>query len=127
MDLQSGLQLGAMIKCSTGRMLSYLGYGCYCGLGGKGWPRDRTDWCCFNHDCCYRKAESVGCRPKSHTYNWYCNKAKETPRCRVRNNRCQEKNCECDVTFSNCLKRANYQMRYAFWPNFLCGNSEPKC
>ncbi|KAK3512091.1 hypothetical protein QTP70_030348 [Hemibagrus guttatus] len=38
------LELASIIKCTTGRSaLSYLMYGCYCGLGGKGWPRDRAD------------------------------------------------------------------------------------
>ncbi|XP_055507122.1 phospholipase A2-like isoform X3 [Leucoraja erinacea] len=80
-NLQSTLQMGALLKCGTGRIFAYIGYGCYCGLGGEGWPRDSTDWCCFNHDCCYGKAEAVGCSPMSHTYHWYCNKAKQIPRC----------------------------------------------
>uniref|UniRef100_A0A3B3USI8 Phospholipase A2 n=1 Tax=Poecilia latipinna TaxID=48699 RepID=A0A3B3USI8_9TELE len=39
------LELAGAIKCSTGRSaLAYMMYGCYCGLGGEGWPRDRADW-----------------------------------------------------------------------------------
>lgn len=39
------LELAGVIKCSTGRSaLTYAMYGCYCGLGGQGWPRDRADW-----------------------------------------------------------------------------------
>lgn len=39
------LELAGVIKCSTGRSaLAYMMYGCYCGLGGQGWPRDRADW-----------------------------------------------------------------------------------
>lgn len=39
------LELAGAIECSTGRSaLAYLMYGCYCGLGGQGWPRDKTDW-----------------------------------------------------------------------------------
>lgn len=39
------LELAGAIKCSTGRFaLAYMMYGCYCGLGGQGWPRDRADW-----------------------------------------------------------------------------------
>lgn len=39
------LELAGAIKCSTGRSaLAYMMYGCYCGLGGQGWPRDRADW-----------------------------------------------------------------------------------
>lgn len=46
------LELAGVIKCSTGRSaLAYMMYGCYCGLGGQGWPRDRADWwgTGFNH------------------------------------------------------------------------------
>ena len=39
------LELAGAIKCSTGRSaLAYMMYGCYCGLGGQGWPRDQADW-----------------------------------------------------------------------------------
>lgn len=39
------LELAGAIKCSTGRnALAYMMYGCYCGLGGQGWPRDKADW-----------------------------------------------------------------------------------
>lgn len=39
------LELAGIINCSTGRSaLAYMVYGCYCGLGGQGWPRDRADW-----------------------------------------------------------------------------------
>lgn len=46
------LELAGVIKCSTGRTaLAYMMYGCYCGLGGQGWPRDKADWwgAGFNH------------------------------------------------------------------------------
>ncbi|XP_055507123.1 group 10 secretory phospholipase A2 [Leucoraja erinacea] len=122
---RSIIDLAGMLRCSTGRIFSYLVYGCYCGLGGKGWPRDSTDWCCFNHDCCYGRAESAGCHPKSDCYSWSCYRT--TPSCGERNTRCEKKICECDVVLSKCLKRANYQNRYALWPNFLCGYSRPKC
>lgn len=39
------LELAGAIKCSTGRSaFAYMMYGCYCGLGGRGWPKDRVDW-----------------------------------------------------------------------------------
>lgn len=43
--LSSFWQFQRMVKHVTGRsaFFSYYGYGCYCGLGGKGLPVDATD------------------------------------------------------------------------------------
>ncbi|XP_067911836.1 group 10 secretory phospholipase A2-like [Heterodontus francisci] len=76
---RSILDLVGMLRCSTDRSISYLVYGCYCGIGGRGWPRDGTDWCCFTHDCCYAEAEKNGCHPKSDSYDWSC--IYGSPRC----------------------------------------------
>uniref|UniRef100_A0A670IHC1 Phospholipase A2 n=1 Tax=Podarcis muralis TaxID=64176 RepID=A0A670IHC1_PODMU len=68
------LELSGAIKCGTRRFpLAYLGYGCYCGPGGRGWPKDKTDWCCHEHDCCYGFAEEQGCNPIIRRYKWTCN------------------------------------------------------
>ncbi|KAJ7383665.1 phospholipase A2 (consuming 1,2-dipalmitoylphosphatidylcholine) [Desmophyllum pertusum] len=43
-----------MIYCATKRNpLDFNGYGCWCGLGGKGTPVDDLDRCCQAHDWCY--------------------------------------------------------------------------
>ncbi|NXE16138.1 PA2GX phospholipase, partial [Lophotis ruficrista] len=74
------IELAGAISCGTGRSpLAYIGYGCYCGLGGQGWPKDKTDWCCHRHDCCYDKAEKEGCNPKAQRYQWACEQ--NTVRC----------------------------------------------
>ncbi|XP_041062853.1 group 10 secretory phospholipase A2 [Carcharodon carcharias] len=122
---RSVFELVGMIQCSTDRSVSYLMYGCYCGIGGKGWPRDGTDWCCFSHDCCYEKAEKIGCHPKAESYDWYCKYG--TPRCGIFLDHCERMTCECDMKLSNCLKKTAYQKRYALWPNFLCGRRKPQC
>uniref|UniRef100_A0A8C6T7I4 Phospholipase A2 n=1 Tax=Neogobius melanostomus TaxID=47308 RepID=A0A8C6T7I4_9GOBI len=120
------LELAGAIKCSTGRSaFSYMTYGCYCGLGGQGWPRDKADWCCHRHDCCYGDAEALGCKPRHENISFqsmyersifYFNKDK-----------CEESLCKCDRDAAKCLRRAPYNRRYTFWPDFMCGSKQPTC
>ncbi|KAI5091616.1 group 10 secretory phospholipase A2 [Silurus meridionalis] len=120
------LELAGIIRCSTGRSgLSYLMYGCYCGLGGKGWPKDRTDWCCHKHDCCYGDAEIAGCKTTTDMYQWICDH-KEVD-CDSLKDRCEKILCQCDREAGRCLRKASYNKKYAFWPDFLCGNEHPTC
>ncbi|CAK7321176.1 Putative inactive group IIC secretory phospholipase A2 [Vulpes lagopus] len=66
-------QFQRMVKHVTGRsaFFSYYGYGCYCGLGGKGTPMDDTDRCCLAHDCCYGKLKQLGCQPVLNGYQFH--------------------------------------------------------
>ncbi|XP_072684146.1 putative inactive group IIC secretory phospholipase A2 isoform X3 [Canis lupus baileyi] len=66
-------QFQRMVKHITGRsaFFSYYGYGCYCGLGGKGTPMDDTDRCCLAHDCCYGKLKQLGCQPVLNGYQFH--------------------------------------------------------
>ncbi|XP_023654265.1 group 10 secretory phospholipase A2 [Paramormyrops kingsleyae] len=120
------LELAGVIKCSTGKSaLAYMMYGCYCGLGGQGWPRDRADWCCHKHDCCYEQAEFAGCQTKTDTYKWTCDD--NVADCDYLNDRCEKILCRCDREAANCLKKAPYIRKYALWPDFLCGCDHPTC
>ena len=41
---RGSLDFYAMVRCEIGRdPLEYIGYGCWCGLGGKGKPVDEID------------------------------------------------------------------------------------
>ncbi|XP_060039855.1 putative inactive group IIC secretory phospholipase A2 isoform X2 [Erinaceus europaeus] len=66
-------QFQRMVRHVTGRsaLFSYYGYGCYCGLGGKGTPVDDTDRCCLAHDCCYEKLKQQGCQPLLNNYQFH--------------------------------------------------------
>ncbi|XP_062865806.1 phospholipase A2-like [Trichomycterus rosablanca] len=123
---RSALELAGVVKCNTGRSsLAYVMYGCYCGVGGEGWPRDPADWCCHKHDCCYARAEKRGCNTKIHTHPWNCNI--QTLNCGSLTNRCEKMLCVCDRDAANCLKKAPYNLKYIAWPDFLCGPELPTC
>ncbi|XP_059204871.1 group 10 secretory phospholipase A2 [Centropristis striata] len=120
------LELAGTIKCSTGRSaLSYIGYGCYCGLGGQGWPRDKADWCCHRHDCCYGDAEQLGCYTKTAKYRWKCEDRKAE--CDDLDDKCEKLLCKCDRNAAKCLSKAPYNQKYAFWPDVACGDVHPMC
>ncbi|XP_013879247.1 group 10 secretory phospholipase A2 [Austrofundulus limnaeus] len=120
------LELAGAIKCSTGRSaLSYLSYGCYCGLGGQGWPRDLTDWCCHKHDCCYGDAEDLGCETKTSPYVWTCEDAEA--KCEDLEDRCERFVCKCDREAAKCFRKSPFIQKYALWPDFLCGSEQPMC
>ncbi|XP_015227462.1 PREDICTED: group 10 secretory phospholipase A2-like [Cyprinodon variegatus] len=120
------LELAGAIRCSTGRSaLNYMMYGCYCGLGGQGWPRDKADWCCHKHDCCYGDAENLGCFTKTSQYHWTCEDRKAE--CEDLEDKCEKFLCKCDREAAKCLRKAPYIKKYALWPDFMCGNDHPTC
>ncbi|XP_032898947.1 phospholipase A2-like [Amblyraja radiata] len=75
------LQFSKLIKCAipgSHPLLTFNGYGCYCGLGGQGTPVDELDRCCQTHDNCYGAASKMGCKflknPKAVGYKYTCSK-----------------------------------------------------
>nr|XP_038038113.1 phospholipase A2 [Anas platyrhynchos] len=120
------IELAGAITCGTGRSpLAYIGYGCYCGLGGQGWPKDKTDWCCHRHDCCYDMAEKQGCSPKVQSYQWECEE--KAVQCDKVTDRCEKMVCQCDQEAAKCWGEAPYNPHFILWPNFLCGQTHPTC
>ncbi|KAB0365017.1 PLA2G2E [Cervus elaphus hippelaphus] len=121
------VQFGVMIERVTGRpALQYNDYGCYCGVGGSGWPVDKTDWCCYAHDCCYGRLEKLGCEPKMERYLFSATRLSIF--CAGRTS-CQRRTCECDKKAALCFRRnlGTYDRKYAHYPNRLCTGPTPPC
>ncbi|XP_013393807.1 phospholipase A2 A2-actitoxin-Cgg2a-like [Lingula anatina] len=108
-------QLAAMIAHTTGRAgLDYYGYGCWCGLVGRGQPKDGVDRCCQTLARCYEALSRKWCLlPIWQTYNFYlktgivCDGNK--------NNRCEQGTCECDKAAADCAARHTYHNQYKNW------------
>ncbi|KAM6216938.1 group IID secretory phospholipase A2-like [Rhynchocyon petersi] len=119
-----------MIKQMTGKtpLFSYWHYGCHCGLGGKGQPKDATDWCCRMHDCCYTNLKSHKCHINldNYKYNFYQGEIK----CSDDGSWCEQHLCDCDKELASCLKRNlhtyNKHLRF-YWRQVNCKGQTKKC
>ncbi|KAK0048239.1 basic phospholipase A2 CM-III [Biomphalaria pfeifferi] len=92
--------------------LSYNGYGCYCGAGGRGQAVDDVDRCCQIHDSCYG---NVGC-----TYYWFAYFVHYHVWCSRGHcscyypkwNWCAYTVCQCDREFADCLRYKSLSYYY---------------
>ncbi|NXL96251.1 PA2G5 phospholipase, partial [Alectura lathami] len=114
-------ELQGMIKKVTGRnaMLHYSFYGCYCGIGGHGEPKDATDRCCQLHDACYDSLLQHHCNAMKQRYDYSWHGGSLT--CRG-DSWCAQLSCECDRSLGLCLKRSkqSYSRRYLLYPRYKC-------
>nr|P00622.1 RecName: Full=Basic phospholipase A2 caudoxin; Short=svPLA2; AltName: Full=Phosphatidylcholine 2-acylhydrolase [Bitis caudalis] len=119
------IQFGNMISAMTGKSsLAYASYGCYCGWGGKGQPKDDTDRCCFVHDCCYGKADK--CSPKMILYSYKFHNGNIV--CGDKN-ACKKKVCECDRVAAICFAASKHSYNKNLWryPSSKCTGTAEKC
>ncbi|KAH9489838.1 hypothetical protein Btru_037269 [Bulinus truncatus] len=102
--------------------LEYIGYGCYCGLGGHGTPVDKVDSCCQIHDQCYG---NVKCRS-----SWYAYLTQYNVHCYLGHCHCSDSessdpcfytSCQCDRQLAECLKIApGMNPKYKYYDRRKC-------
>uniref|UniRef100_A0A8C0K5F1 Phospholipase A2 n=1 Tax=Canis lupus dingo TaxID=286419 RepID=A0A8C0K5F1_CANLU len=115
------MNLNKMIKQVTRKtpIFSYWFYGCHCGPGGRGQPKDATDWCCQTHDCCYEHLKLKGQTVSSLLLHPAADKGTW----------CEQQLCACDKEMVLCLQRNldSYQrhLRYYWRPH--CRGQTPMC
>ncbi|XP_075762945.1 uncharacterized protein LOC102447780 [Pelodiscus sinensis] len=122
------LEFRKMIKQATGKSAfpNYTFYGCHCGVGGKGEPKDATDWCCLRHDCCYSRLIASKCHVITDTYHYTYRRGAIT--CGP-GSWCKRSICKCDKAAALCMKRnlRSYNKAYRFYSNLKCRGRKPKC
>lgn len=117
-----------MTRLVTGKTApaSYGSYGCYCGPGGQGAPKDATDRCCAKHDCCYQQLRKMGCGTNFLGYRFtyrngqvICGKL----------GTCQSHLCHCDKIAALCFKRnlKTYDKKYQFYNKTQCEGNAYQC
>ncbi|KAM5248683.1 group IID secretory phospholipase A2 [Ctenodactylus gundi] len=122
------LNLEKMIWKVTGKMpIKYWTYGCYCGIGGKGQPKDGTDWCCQKHDCCYAHLRTHKCKTwmDHYKYTFYQGEIQ----CSVKGSWCKQQLCACDSAMALCLKDnlSTYQKKLQVYWRPSCKGPTPAC
>ncbi|XP_002716095.1 group IID secretory phospholipase A2 [Oryctolagus cuniculus] len=124
------LNLNKMVKQVTNKtpILSYWSYGCHCGIGGRGQPKDATDWCCRVHDCCYARLKKThGCHPLVDSYRYTF--AEGHVQCSDKGSWCEQQLCACDKEVALCFKRNldTYQKHLRYYWRPRCSGQAPEC
>ncbi|KAM4871704.1 group IID secretory phospholipase A2 [Thomomys bottae] len=127
---QSGLfNLNKMVKQVTGKtpIFYYWPYACHCGFGGKGQPKDATDWCCLKHDCCYAHLKTHKCRSLTDCYKFTFSQGEV--QCSDKGSWCEQQLCACDKEVASCLKLNldTYDKKLRYYWRSRCQGEKPIC
>ncbi|XP_043537056.1 group 10 secretory phospholipase A2-like [Chiloscyllium plagiosum] len=97
-----------MLRC-LGRdnfKFDFVPYGCHCTRKKRriliGKPVDLIDWCCLQHQCCYKTRVGEGCNPMVH-YRWSCIDGIVACPSRPKTHLCHTARCTCDYYLALCL------------------------
>ncbi|XP_049628473.1 putative inactive group IIC secretory phospholipase A2 [Suncus etruscus] len=128
-------QFQRMVKQVTGRsaFFSYYGYGCYCGLGGRGTPVDNTDNQSPASPSQYEKLKQGGCQPMLNSYHFYVTNGSVLCKCAFSSNTgclCGLRACECDKQSVYCFREnlLTYKRSFTqFSRRPYCGSKRFQC
>jgi secretory phospholipase A2 len=118
------IEFREMVTKVTGRSaFDFLGYGCHCGLGGKGKPVDKLDTCCQIHDQCYANTSTYLqfwnlCSPHLVGYSWTFDNGTVT--CTGNKDTCGYKTCMCDKIVAECFAQNTYNNQFKGYSQGLC-------
>ncbi|XP_059546951.1 phospholipase A2, membrane associated-like [Myotis daubentonii] len=117
-----------MIEFKTGKdaFFGYVFYGCYCWSGGQGTPKDATDRCCAEHDCCYERLQKEKSCSKFLTYYFTYENGQII--CGEQDY-CRRQLCECNKAAADCFARNlnTYNTQYQFHYNKQCDGRDYQC
>ncbi|XP_040276184.1 phospholipase A2 [Bufo bufo] len=112
-------QFHSLIKCAipnSAPLQEFNNYGCYCGLGGGGTPKDALDKCCQVHDNCYSQANTypscsgLSDNPYTRSYAYTCSGTTIT--CTAYSDPCGQFICNCDRAAAICFSKSPYNPGY---------------
>ncbi|XP_059171130.1 basic phospholipase A2-like isoform X2 [Physella acuta] len=121
------LQMCELIVSHTNRScLDYNNYGCFCGLGMTGGePVDAIDGCCHEHDLCYGRVRCFWFYPQLVGYQVTCQGDLCTCEDHYLFSPCAHTTCQCDVEFSQCLARYEYNLGFKNYDRLQCAANSP--